>query len=150
MKQSAGILIYRNNPGLQVLLVHPGGPFWKNKDTGAWSIPKGEFDAGEDPLIAAVRELKEETGLIVEGEFAELSKTRLKSGKIIHAWAISADPSLEDFRSNTFSLEWPPKSGKMTEVPEVDKIEWFSLSEARTKMNPAQCSFLDQLLTLLD
>ena len=149
MRSSAGILIYREAPEIQVLLVHPGGPFWKNKDAGAWTIPKGEFDTDEEPLTAAVRELKEEAGLTVDGEFAELGTTRMKSGKTIHAWAISADPSLAKFESNTFELEWPPKSGKMIQVPEVDKIEWYSLPNARLQLNPAQVIFIDRLEEML-
>lgn len=149
MLNSAGILIYRLMPETQVLLGHPGGPFWKKKDLGAWSIPKGELDPDEEMLTAAIRELKEETNLDVAGEFFELRPIRMKSGKRVFAWAINAEPDLSEFKSNTFELSWPPKSGKIQLVPELDKIEWLSLDAAREKILPAQVPFLDQLESFL-
>ncbi|MGO9324540.1 MAG: NUDIX domain-containing protein [Terracidiphilus sp.] len=148
-KLSAEILLYRKNNGrLEVFLVHPGGPFWKNKDLGAWSIPKGEYEVGEDPLAAAKREFAEETGhTIPDGELAPLSDLKQPSGKIVSAWAIEGDCSL-DIRSNMFSLEWPPKSGKHVDFPEVDRAGWFELAEARAKLLPGQHGFLDQLALL--
>jgi predicted NUDIX family NTP pyrophosphohydrolase len=149
-KLSAGILLYRRNNGrLEVFLVHPGGPFWKNKDLGAWSIPKGEYDAGEDPLAAARREFEEETGHpLPEGELLPLSELRQPSGKIVTAWALEGDCSL-DIKSNLFSMEWPPNSGKTAQFPEVDKAGWFSLADARAKLLPGQLGFLDQLALAL-
>ena len=151
-KLSAGIVLYRwldrsKNKRLEVLLVHPGGPFWKNKDAGSWSIPKGEYEPAEDALNAARREFAEETGLALpEGEFKPLGDLRQPSGKVIRAWAHEGDFSAEDLRSNLFSMEWPPKSGKMQEFPEVDRAAWFGLDEAREKLIPGQCGFLDRLL----
>ena len=131
------------------MLVHPGGPFWQKKDFGAWSIPKGEFAPGEDPLAAAQREVHEETGLELLGPFTPLSPVRQPGGKIVHAWAAEGDfdPSL--LRSNTFSLEWPPRSGRRQEFPEVDRAAWFDLEEARRRINRGQASLLDQLEQLL-
>ncbi len=148
-KLSAGILLYRKNQGrLEVFLVHPGGPFWKNKDHGAWSIPKGEYEVGEDPLAAARREFAEETGYpLPEGELVPLSEIKQPSGKIVSAWAIEGDCSL-DIRSNTFSLEWPPNSGQTQDFPEVDRAGWFEIAEARAKLLPGQHGFLDQLALL--
>ena len=120
-KTSAGILLYRRQPELQVFLVHPGGPFWAKKDLGAWSLPKGELDEGEDPLAAAIREFTEETGFPVDGDFRALSPLRQKNGKIIHAWAVEGDCDPAELRSSPFSMEWPPKSGKQQEFPEVDR-----------------------------
>lgn len=148
MKQSAGILLYRKiKKEVEVFLVHPGGPFWKNKDAGSWSIPKGEFTEGEDPLDAAKREFKEETGITCEGKFVELSPVKLKSGKMIFAWALEKeiDPGL--VKSNYFEIEWPPKSGKKSSFPEIDKGSWFSAGEAKQKINEAQCSLIDELLS---
>ena len=145
-KQSAGILLYklvRNE--LQVLLVHPGGPFWSKKDEGAWTIPKGEFDDGEEPLSAAIREFKEETGVSLEGEFLLLSPVKQKSGKLIHAWALQGDMDPTKINSNTFDIEWPPRSGKTKSFPEVDKAEWFSAKNAMSKINPAQVSLITEL-----
>ena len=147
MKISAGILLYRfTNKALEVFLVHPGGPFWKNKDAGAWSIPKGEFTKDEDPLKAAQREFREETGIEVSGNFISLTPVKLKSGKLVHAWALEKDVDHTRITSNHFSLEWPPKSGKMIEVPEVDKAGWFTIKEAKEKINPGQLPLLDELI----
>ena len=145
-KQSAGLLVYRRREGgVEVLLVHPGGPFWAKKDEGAWSIPKGEFTEGEDPLEAAKREFQEETGLSVDGEFRPLQPIRQKSGKTVHAFAVEADLEIARFRSNTFGMEWPPKSGRMQEFPEVDRAEWFTLDAARRKIHAGQAALLDEL-----
>ena len=148
-KKSAGLLLYRFQGGdLQVFLVHPGGPFWARKDVGAWSIPKGEFD-DEDPLTAAKRELFEETGAKVDGEFLALKPVTQKNGKVVYAWAIEADIDPKKIRSNTFALEWPPKSGKKQEYPEVDRAAWFSPEEGMEKINPAQAGLIRELRELL-
>jgi predicted NUDIX family NTP pyrophosphohydrolase len=145
-KRSAGILMYRRRDGeLQVLLGHPGGPFWAKKDAGAWSIPKGEIDEGEDPLAAAKREFAEETGLRPDGELVALTPIRQKGGKLVLAWAIEGDCDAWAIESNVFSMEWPPKSGKMAEFPEIDRAEWFSLDEARRRINPGQLPFIEEL-----
>jgi predicted NUDIX family NTP pyrophosphohydrolase len=145
-KRSAGILMYRRRDGeLQVLLGHPGGPFWAKKDAGAWSIPKGEIDEGEDPLAAAKREFSEETGLRLEGELIALAPIRQKGGKVVLAWAIEGDCDARAIESNVFSMEWPPKSGKMAEFPEIDRAEWFSLDEARRRINPGQLPLIEEL-----
>jgi len=145
-KQSAGLLLYRVHEGaLEVFLVHPGGPFWAKKDLGAWSIPKGEIEEGEDLLEAARREFAEETGFRPEGVFRELAPVRQKSGKVVRAWAVEGDCDAAAIRSNTFPLEWPPRSGRWMDVPEVDRAGWFSLEEARLKMHPAQAVFLERL-----
>jgi predicted NUDIX family NTP pyrophosphohydrolase len=130
-----------------VLLVHPGGPFWQNKDAGAWSIPKGEYADGEDPRACAAREFEEELGspLPAGAEWAELGTVKLRSGKQITAFAVAGDLDADAARSNTFTLEWPPRSGKMQEFPEVDRAGWFGLDEAREKLNPAQAELLDRL-----
>ena len=130
---------------LQVFLAHPGGPFWKNKDAGAWSIPKGEYGDEEDPLAAARREFQEETGFAVSGEFAPLGEIAQPSGKVVIAWALEGDCQAEDIRSNTFSMEWPPKSLRQREFPEVDRAAWFHLKEARKRILPGQAEFLDRL-----
>jgi len=144
--QSAGILIYRKTGGkMQVFLVHPGGPFFKNKDLGAWSIPKGEFLDDEDPLTAAKREFEEETGQVINGDFIELGSVRLKSGKTVYAWAVEGDIDPEAIISNLFEIEWPPKSGKKQSFPEIDRASWFELEEARLKINGAQAGFIDEL-----
>lgn len=149
-KRSAGLLLYRELRGVvEVLLVHPGGPFWAHKDDGAWSIPKGEIDSGEEPLAAARREFAEETGAPCEGEFIALQPARQPSGKIVYAWAVRADFDPARLRSNTFSMEWPPKSGQWRDFPEVDRAAWFTLAEARTKIQPGQLPLLDQLEALL-
>lgn len=144
-KTSAGLLVYRRRPHLQVFLVHPGGPFWAKKDLGAWSLPKGEFTDGEDALDAAKREFLEETGLEVTGSFQPLSPIKQPSGKTIYAWAIEADVEASAVRSNTFSMEWPPKSGKMQQFPEIDRAAWFDFAEARERIISGQLSFLEQL-----
>jgi predicted NUDIX family NTP pyrophosphohydrolase len=150
-KQSAGILIYRlNNKQPEVFLVHPGGPFWKNKDEGAWSIPKGEYTADEQPLIAAKRELKEETGFAVDGPFIPLTPIRQKGGKQVIAWAVEADVDASAIISNNFEMEWPPRSGKKQSFPEVDRAAWLSIKEAIVKINPSQASFILELVELLD
>ena len=149
-KQSAGILLYkRSNGDLFVFLVHPGGPFFAKKDLGAWSIPKGEFAEGEEPLTAARREFFEETGIQIDGPFTELSPIKLKSGKKIFAWACKGDLDATKINSNTFDLEWPPKSGRMQSFPEIDKGEWFSASIAKTKINERQAALIDQLMERL-
>jgi predicted NUDIX family NTP pyrophosphohydrolase len=149
-RTSAGLLIYRRaNATCEVLLVHPGGPFWAKKDAGAWSIPKGECEPGEDGLETARREVKEETGLAPDGPFIPLQSLKQPSGKLIIAWAVEYDWDPAALRSNTFSLEWPPKSGKLVDFPEVDRAAWFGLAEARAKMLPGQQPFLDQLERLL-
>ncbi|HUY89797.1 MAG TPA: NUDIX domain-containing protein [Pirellulales bacterium] len=145
-KISAGILIYRiRDDNLEVLLVHPGGPLFRNKDEGAWSIPKGETDGEEDLLAVARRELAEETGLQPAGPFIALSPIKQKGGKIVHAWACAGDCDPAQIKSNTFSIEWPPKSGRQQEFPEIDRAEFFDLATAKEKINPAQAAFLDEL-----
>jgi predicted NUDIX family NTP pyrophosphohydrolase len=147
---SAGLLMYRRRPdGTQVLLVHPGGPFWRNKDDGAWTIPKGEVAAGEQPLAAAVREFAEETGFAPAGDFSPLAPVRQKGGKLVHAWAVEQDLDPAAIRSNTFQIEWPPRSGKRAEFPEIDRAEFFDLDRARLKINPAQVALIDELEKLL-
>ena len=146
LKRSAGLLMYRRSRGtLEVLLVHPGGPFWKKKDVGSWSIPKGEYEAGEEPLAAATREFQEETGLVAEGPYTPLTPIRQQGGKLVQAWAFEGDCDAESLKSTTFSLEWPPGSGRRREFPEVDRAGWFSLGEARRKILPAQADLLDDL-----
>ncbi len=147
--RSAGILLYRiQNKTPEFFLVHPGGPFWKNKDEGAWSIPKGEFEESEDPLTAAQREFEEETGTRVHGKFIELKPVRQKSGKWVHAWALQGDIDPSALRSITFPLEWPPKSKQFIQVPEVDKGGWFDYETATKKLIPGQKAILDELYTL--
>jgi predicted NUDIX family NTP pyrophosphohydrolase len=149
-KKSAGLLFFRNSGGVtEVFLVHPGGPFWAKKDEGAWSIPKGEFGDDEEPLEAAKREFKEETGFTAEGEFEVLDPLRQPSGKIVYAWAVRGDMDASAARSNTFTIEWPKGSGKMREFPEVDRAGWFSLKAARQKLLKGQVAFLDQLEEML-
>jgi predicted NUDIX family NTP pyrophosphohydrolase len=128
-----------------VFLVHPGGPFWANKDKGSWSVPKGEYNDDEDALKAAQREFQEETGLSIQGNFIELGEVRQPSGKRVRVWALENDQEVENIRSNTFQLEWPPKSGKIQEFPEVDRGGWFSIPEARQKILKGQFPFLDKL-----
>jgi predicted NUDIX family NTP pyrophosphohydrolase len=144
-KRSAGLLLFRRTRGLEVLLVHPGGPFWARRDEGAWSIPKGECAEGEDPLDAARREAGEELGLEVSGSLLALSPVRQAGGKVVHAWAIEADFDPTSLRSNTFTAEWPPRSGRQQAFPEVDRAEWFGLHEARGKILAGQVPLLDQL-----
>ncbi|MDX6601098.1 MAG: hypothetical protein QOF13_300 [Solirubrobacterales bacterium] len=147
---SAGILLYRSGAeSLEVLLVHPGGPFWAKKDEGAWSVPKGEVEPGEEPRACALRELEEELGSslgLTAEQLVELGSVRQKSGKLVHCWAAEADFDPADLSSNTFEMEWPPRSGKQQEFPEVDRAEWFAPEEARQKINPAQAPFLDKLV----
>ena len=146
LKQSAGILLYRKrDKQLLVFLVHPGGPFWKNKDAGVWSIPKGEFSDNEEALAAAKREFFEETGQPIDGNFIKLTPVIQKSGKTVHAWAVEGDVDADHIVSNTFPLEWPPKSGKFVDVPEIDKAGWFQIDEAKEKVNPAQYALIEEL-----
>ncbi len=149
MITSAGLLAYRRREGgLEVFLVHPGGPYNKKKDEGAWSIPKGEFGDDELPLDAARREFSEETGFPAEGDFIPLGEVKQRSGKMVHAWAFETDFDAGMLRSNTFEMEWPPKSGAMQAFPEVDRGEWFPVAMARVKMLAGQVVFLDRLLDL--
>lgn len=149
-KRSAGILLYRRNGGeTEFLLVHPGGPFWKRKDRRAWSIPKGQIESEEEPRACALRELEEELGPAPELDLAqlvELGSVRQRAGKVVEAWAAEAEFDPAALESNTFSLEWPPRSGSEQEFPEVDRAEWFDLGTAREKILPAQAEFLDRLL----
>jgi predicted NUDIX family NTP pyrophosphohydrolase len=132
--------------GIEVLLVHPGGPFWRKRDDGAWSIPKGEIEAGEQPIDVARREFQEELGLPAPmGELAPLGSVRQGGGKVVHAWALRSDVDVRDVRSGTFEMEWPPRSGQLQAFPEVDRAEWFDLATARRKILPAQAAFLDRL-----
>ena len=150
-KTSAGILLYRVGAGaLEVFLVHPGGPYWQKKDAGAWSIPKGEMEEGADALATARREFHEETGSYVDGEFVPLAPLKQASGKLVHAWAVRGNIDPSSIRSNTFSIEWPPRSGKRQEFPEVDRGEWFTIAKAREKILAGQRGFLDQLQERLD
>jgi predicted NUDIX family NTP pyrophosphohydrolase len=163
MRESAGILLFRSagrgdsvtggrhSPGsIEVLLVHPGGPFWAKRDLGAWSIPKGECEEGEDPRECALRELAEELGAaapaLTAGSLIDLGSVRQKAGKVVHAWAAEGDFDPAELRSNTFTIEWPPRSGARREFPEVDRAEWFGPDEARAKIIPAQAAFVDRLL----
>ena len=149
-KTSAGLLMYRFRGGtMEVLLVHPGGPFWRKKDEGAWSVPKGEVESGEELLATARREFHEELGLEAAGNFIPLTPIRQKGGKVVHAWAFQGDCDPAAIRGNTFTTEWPPKSGRAMEFPEVDKAAFFDLEAARRKINPAQAALLDQLDRLL-
>jgi predicted NUDIX family NTP pyrophosphohydrolase len=144
---SAGVLLYRRAGGpVEVLLVHPGGPFWAKRDAGAWSIPKGEYDEGADPVAAARREFLEETGHDPPaGDWISLGSARQKGGKVVVAWAVEGDLDVAAASSNTFSMEWPPKSGRLQEFPEVDRWGWFDLPAARAKILPGQAEFLDRL-----
>ena len=145
--RSAGILLYRRRgERIEVLLVHPGGPFWARRDLGAWSIPKGEYGPDEDPLAAARREFEEELGVAPpDGPTDELGEIRQKGGKLVRAWALEGDLDAAAITSNTFPVQWPPRSGKWIEVPEVDRAEWFSLEQARERINPAQVALIDRL-----
>ena len=140
-------MLHRRRAGvLEVLLVHPGGPVWAKRDLGAWSIPKGEYEHDDDPLEAARREFEEELGSPPpDGEAEDLGEIRQKSGKLVHAWALPGDLDVATVHSNTFPFEWPPRSGRLIEIPEVDRAEWFVLSRAREKINPAQAELLDRL-----
>ncbi len=147
--KSAGILLYRfRNKETEVFLVHPGGPFWAKKDSGAWSIPKGELNEEENPLDAAKREFKEETGCIASGNFTALTPVKQKAGKIISAWALEMDIDPADIKSNMFEIEWPPKSGKRKSFPEVDRAMWFGIDAAKGKINAGQIPLLIELETL--
>ena len=147
-RRSAGILLHRERGGtVEVLLVHPGGPMWARRDAGAWSIPKGEHEPGEDPEAAARREFEEELGTAAPaGEATDLGEVRQKSGKLVRAWSLEGDLDAAHITSNTLQLEWPPRSGKRIEIPEVDRAEWFPLKVAREKINPAQAELLDRLV----
>ena len=149
-RRSAGILLYRDGGhGLEVLLVHPGGPFWARRDAGAWSIPKGEYGDDEDPRSCALREFAEETGTVLPpGELVELGSVTQKSGKVVSAWATEGDLDVDAVRSNTFTIEWPPRSGQSATFPEIDRAGWFGLEAAREKVVPAQADFLDRLAEL--
>jgi len=150
-KDSAGLVIFRRAPELAVLLVHPGGPYWTRKDDGAWSIPKGEIDVGEDKFAAARREAEEETGFALKGKFMRLAPVRQPSGKVIHPWALEA-PALDPaaIKSCTFEMEWPPRSGRTAEFPEVDRAAWFDWDEAQVKILVGQRPILDGLRTKLE
>jgi predicted NUDIX family NTP pyrophosphohydrolase len=149
-RRSAGLLLYRIAAGdLEVLLVHPGGPFWAKKDLGVWSVPKGEYDDAEEALACALRELEEELGALPRLDreaLLDLGEVMQKGGKVVRAWAAEADFDPATLRSNTFTMEWPPRSGQRQEFPEVDRAEWFSPDEARSRINPAQEPFLTRLL----
>ena len=148
--KSAGILLYRTtNNKLQVLLVHMGGPYWAYKDEGTWTIPKGEFTENEDPLRAALREFKEETGFDAPANCIALEPVKQKSGKLIYAWAAEGNLDAEKIKSNTFEMEWPPGSSNKQQFPEIDKAEWFTVEQSKIKINPAQVSFVKQLLSIL-
>jgi len=151
-KRSAGVLLYRWRSGApEVLLVHPGGPFWEKRDLGAWSIPKGEYAEGEDPRACALREFEEELGAPPPADaLTELGTTRLASGKLVTAWTVEGDLDPASVSSNTFTLEWPRRSGVMREFPEVDRAQWFPLAEARRRINPAQVEFLERLSEKLE
>ena len=151
MASSAGILMYRwTGTRLEVLLVHPGGPFWRNKDKGAWSIPKGEMDEGEDTEVAARREFTEETGIAVSGPLEPLGEVRQRGGKRVFAFVVEGDLDVEGVKSNTFEIEWPPKTGRMKSFPEVDRAAWFDLPAAQMKILESQRSLLDRLAELVD
>jgi len=150
MKRSAGILFYKMiREEFQVLLIHPGGPFWAKKDEGAWSIPKGEVEENEDPEIAAKREAEEELGIKIIKEMKALTPIKQKSGKLVMAWAVAMDIDVAAIKSNTFEMEWPPRSGKKQASPEIDKAAWFTTSEAGKKMIPAQLLLVKELEQLL-
>jgi predicted NUDIX family NTP pyrophosphohydrolase len=145
-KRSAGLLMYRKGrDGIEVFLVHPGGPFWAKKDHGVWTLPKGEYDSDEEPLAAAKREFQEETGFVPNGTFVELGSIRQKSGKIVVAWAVEGDCDPAQLTSNTCEIEWPPRSGKRLEIPEIDRGSWFSAQSARIYIRPEQIPLLEAL-----
>ena len=150
VKRSAGLLMYRRRQGvLEFFLVHPGGPFWVKKDAGSWSIPKGEYTPGEDPIEVAKREFEEETGFKAAGEFIPLTPRKQPGGKIITAWAFEGDCNSSAIKSNTFLMEWPPRSGRQQEFPEVDRGGWFYISDAKEKIIKGQAGFLDELIRIL-
>jgi predicted NUDIX family NTP pyrophosphohydrolase len=145
-ERSAGILLFHHGDGLEVLLVHPGGPYFARRDAGAWSIPKGLYEPGEEPLACARREFAEELGTqCPDGPVLELGEIRQRNGKRVTAWALEGDLDTDAITSNTFTIEWPPRSGRMQEFPEVDRAAWFGLEDARERINPAQAAFLDRL-----
>lgn len=145
-KQSAGILLYRMRDEIEVLLVHPGGPFWVKKDVGAWSLPKGEFAKGDTALVTAKREFEKEIGQpLPAGDLLPLLPVKQADGKVIYAWALEGDIDIAQLKSNTFTMEWPPKSGKLQAFPEVDRAEWFTMSIAKSKIIPGQADLLDEL-----
>jgi predicted NUDIX family NTP pyrophosphohydrolase len=149
-KVSAGLLMYRKRGAvLEVFLAHPGGPFFEKKDTGVWGIPKGEIDEGENALAAAQREFTEETGFKAQGLFLPLTPVKQKGGKIVQAWAVEGDCDPTQMKSNMFTMEWPPHSGRQQEFPEVDRAGWFRMAEAKQKINPAQIAFLDELQRMI-
>lgn len=151
MKRSAALLVYRQRPdGIQVFLVHPGGPFWAKKDLGAWSIPKGELEETEDGLAAAKREFLEEVGQTVDGEFIALAPVKQKGGKVVHAWAVEGEVDEAAIKSNEFGMEWPPRSGRKARFPEVDRGQWFTIAEARKRLLSGQLPILDELAAKLD
>ena len=150
VKKSAGILLYRllkNKP--EFFLVHPGGPFWTNKDAGAWTIPKGEYDINEEPIDAAIREFAEETGHTPSGDFIALTPIIQKAGKQVDAWALEGDIDATNIRSNSFTTEWPPKSGNWKSYPEIDRADWFDSEMAKKKINPAQIAFIEEMMAKL-
>src|SRR5512140_1618114 len=151
MRKSAGLLMYRRGPAdeVQVLLAHPGGPFWRDKDESAWTLPKGEYVDPEDALTAARREFVEETGFAVTPPLLPLGDVTQKGGKRISAWAFQGDCEPGQLRSNTFEIEWPPRSGRRQSYPEIDRVQWFGLADARRKLLPAQCELLDRLEQLV-
>jgi predicted NUDIX family NTP pyrophosphohydrolase len=150
-KKTAGLLLYRiRDSAVEVFLVHPGGPFWAKKDEGAWSIPKGEFADDEQPLSAATREFQEETGFSMEGNFMALAPLKQRSGKLVYAWALEGDCDAGAIKSNLFSMEWPPRSGKRQEYPEVDRASWFTVESAKRRIVPGQIAFLEELQQMLD
>ncbi|MCD6238532.1 MAG: NUDIX domain-containing protein [Thermotogae bacterium] len=147
-KKSAGILLYRlKNGTLEIFLVHPGGPFWAKRDLGAWSIPKGEIARDEDPLDTAKREFREELGVDFAGELIPLTPIKQKSGKVVYAWASEGDIDPDKIKSNTFEMEWPLRSGKKREFPEIDRGGWFNILDAKRKINPAQSALIDELMS---
>jgi predicted NUDIX family NTP pyrophosphohydrolase len=149
-KESAGLLLYkRDGAEIQVLLAHPGGPFWAKKDKGAWTLPKGLVEAGETPLDAAIREFTEETGFAIEGEFLPLGAVVQRGGKHVEAWAVEGECDPADLKPFMFQMEWPPKSGRMAQFPEIDRVAWFSLTEACEQILPSQLPFIERLGALL-
>lgn len=148
--RSAGLLMYRlREDALEVLLVHSGGPFWMNKDLGAWTLPKGEIAPNETPLDAACREFQEETGRVADGPFISLGKIKQRGGKTVEAWAFEGDCDAQSIRSNSFQMEWPPRSGQQREFPEIDRAGWFATEIAKVKINQAQVALIDELILIL-